>query len=427
MNKIYKIVWNKTKNCYVVASELAKSHTKGSGTRSFRMKAVRVLGAMLVSVYLVSSYGVQVAWADEAGVAGSNVTRTGANASAWGNNTQAGSSNATAWGLKANAGGANATAWGNNTVANGINATVWGIDSKAIGAAATAFGDSSVANGINSLAALGGITAEGATGSVAIGDGAKANLAHSIALGNDSVANRLAGVGGYRPDGTVAAGVAWVATANAISVGASATDSDTATVTRQITGVAAGTYDTDAVNVAQLKALKDAIGAGGGGATYTAGDGIDISDKNTVSVKNGSGLVLLQVNTGSDLALDAGGKIQVTKNGAVEAGNTGIVTGGTVYSAVAKKADKATTLEGYGITDAFTKNETQSAIDTAAAKKADKATTLKGYGITDAYTKEETNSTITTAVAGKADRATTLEGYGITTRRQRRTVPSLKL
>ena len=419
MNKIYKIVWSKTKNCYVVASELTKSHTKGSGTRSFRMKAVRVLGAMLVSVYLVSSYGVQVAWADEAGVAGSNVTRTGANASAWGNNTQAGSSNATAWGLKANAGGANATAWGNNTVANGINATVWGIDSKAIGAAATAFGDSSVANGINSLAALGGITAEGATGSVAIGDGAKANLAHSIALGNDSVANRLAGVGGYRPDGTVAAGVAWVATANAISVGASATDSDTATVTRQITGVAAGTYDTDAVNVAQLKALKDAIGAGGGGATYTAGDGIDISDKNTVSVKNGSGLVFdkdgkLQVNTGSDLALDAGGKIQVTKNGAVEAGNTGIVTGGTVYSAVAKKADKATTLEGYGITDAFTKNETQSAIDTAAAKKADKATTLKGYGITDAYTKEETNSTVTTAVAGKADRATTLKGYGIT-------------
>ena len=397
MNKIYKIVWNKTKNCYVVASELAKSHTKGSGTRSFRMKAVRVLGAMLVSVYLVSSYGVQVAWADEAGVAGSNVTRTGANASAWGNNTQAGSSNATAWGLKANAGGANATAWGNNTVANGINATVWGIDSKAIGAAATAFGDSSVANGINSLAALGGITAEGATGSVAIGDGAKANLAHSIALGNDSVANRLAGVGGYRPDGTVAAGVAWVATANAISVGASATDSDTATVTRQITGVAAGTYDTDAVNVAQLKALKDAIGAGGGGATYTAGDGIDISDKNTVSVKNGSGLVFdkdgkLQVNTGSDLALDAGGKIQVTKNGAVEAGNTGIVTGGTVYSAVAKKADKATTLEGYGITDAYTKAATDSAITKAVADKADKATTLGGYGITDAYTKTQVDA-----------------------------------
>ena len=426
MNKIYKIVWNKTKNCYVVASELAKSHTKGSGTRSFRMKAVRVLGAMLVSVYLVSSYGVQVAWADEAGVAGSNVTRTGANASAWGNNTQAGSSNATAWGLKANAGGANATAWGNNTVANGINATVWGIDSKAIGAAATAFGDSSVANGINSLAALGGITAEGATGSVAIGDGAKANLAHSIALGNDSVANRLAGVGGYRPDGTVAAGTAWISTDNAVSVGASATNGDTATVTRQITGVAAGTYDTDAVNVAQLKAaMKNA----GGGETYTAGNGINIDteDNNKISV-----------NTGEGLEIGTSGKLQV-RSGTVAGNSDGFIKGEALYmevrpadgtyvkekkttaanltaldTAVKNKADKATTLKGYGITDAYTKAATDSAITKAVGGKADKATTLKGYGITDAYTKEETNSTITTAVAGKADRATTLGGYGIT-------------
>ena len=53
------------------------------------------------------------------------------------------------------------------------------------------------------------------------------------------------------------------ATHNAIAVGASATDSDTATVTRQITGVAAGTYDTDAVNVAQLKAASTALTSGG--------------------------------------------------------------------------------------------------------------------------------------------------------------------
>ena len=40
MNRIYKVVWSKAKNCYVVASELAKRHTKGSGTRGFRMTAV---------------------------------------------------------------------------------------------------------------------------------------------------------------------------------------------------------------------------------------------------------------------------------------------------------------------------------------------------------------------------------------------------
>ncbi len=73
---------------------------------------------------------------------------------------------------------------------------------------------------------------------------------------------------------------------------------------------------------------------------------------------------------------------------------------------VAGKADAATTLTGYGITDAYTKTET----DTAIGKKADKATTLTGYGIADAYTKTETD----TAIGKKADKATTLTGYGIT-------------
>ena len=73
---------------------------------------------------------------------------------------------------------------------------------------------------------------------------------------------------------------------------------------------------------------------------------------------------------------------------------------------VAGKADAATTLTGYGITDAYTKTET----DTEVGKKADKATTLTGYGIADAYTKTETD----TAIGKKADKATTLTGYGIT-------------
>ena len=394
MNKIYKIVWNKTKNCYVVASELAKSHTKGSGTRSFRMKAVRVLGAMLVSVYLVSSYGVQVAWADEAGVAGSNVTRTGANASAWGNGTTASSSNTTAWGVHATASGVNATAWGNNTVVSGMNATAWGVYSKAIGVNATAFGDSSTANGINSLAALGGITAADATNSVAIGDEARAELANSIALGNGSVANRRAGVAGYRPDGTVAAGAAWIATANAISVGASATDSNTATVTRQITGVAAGTYDTDAVNVAQLKAAMDNAG---GGETYTAGNGINIDteDNNKISVKTGEGL-----------EIGTSGKLQV-RSGTVARNSDGFIKGSALYTEV-RPAD------GTYVKEKKTTAANLTALDTAIKDKADKATTLGGYGITDAYTKAATDSAITKAVADKADKATTLGGYGIT-------------
>lgn len=49
------------------------------------------------------------------------------------------------------------------------------------------------------------------------------------------------------------------------------------------------------------------------------------------------------------------------------------------------KANTATTIAGYGITDAYTKTE----VDTKVNAKADKAASLAGYGITDAYTKTE--------------------------------------
>ena len=65
------------------------------------------------------------------------------------------------------------------------------------------------------------------------------------------------------------------------------------------------------------------------------------------------------------------------------------------------KADKATTLAGYGITDAATKTELNAKADKSAlAAKADKSTTLAGYGITDAATKTELN-----ALAAKVDTA----------------------
>ena len=66
--------------------------------------------------------------------------------------------------------------------------------------------------------------------------------------------------------------------------------------------------------------------------------------------------------------------------------------------ALASKADKATTLAGYGITDAATKTELNAKADKSAlAAKADKATTLAGYGITDAATKSELESVSHTA------------------------------
>lgn len=82
------------------------------------------------------------------------------------------------------------------------------------------------------------------------------------------------------------------------------------------------------------------------------------------------------------------------------------VSNSTFEVELGKKADKATTLEGYGITDAVS----DSTFVTELGKKADKADTLAGYGITDAVS----DSTFVAALGGKADKATSLEGYGIT-------------
>ena len=452
MNRIYKVIWSKAKNCYVVASELAKNHTKGSRSRSVRVTAAQTLTAFLISAYLVGGYGVPAAMADNAGVTGANVTRSGTNASAWGNSAKAEGINTTAWGSATLAKALNSTAWGFYTKAEGQGATAWGVGyegstiaqedpeyviakgwgstawgyvTQALGDYSTAFGKQSIANAANSLAALGGITAAGADGSAAIGVGAKANLANTVALGGGSVANRAAGVAGYRPDGGTVSGQAWVSTANAIAVGASSNNSDAATETRQITGVAAGTFDTDAVNVAQLKSAMQ-----NGGKTYSAGNGINIdAATNKISVKTGDGLEF------------ASGALKV-KSGDIEDGSDAFVKAAALYTemrpangtyvnktkttaenltaldtqvtanknAIAQKANKATTLAGYGISDAFTRAETTNAISSAVNGKADKATTLQGYGITDAYTKTQ----VDTAVKAKADKATTLQGYGIT-------------
>ncbi|WP_278937350.1 beta strand repeat-containing protein [Phascolarctobacterium faecium] len=152
--------------------------------------------------------------------------------------------------------------------------------------------------------------------------------------------------------------------------------------------------------------------------TGTAFNGVTLSTDGKV---NGAAITSNSFNgvtleKGADSHYKVGG-VDVTKMQTDVAGKADAATTLTGYgitdaytktetdTAVGKKADKATTLTGYGIADAYTKTET----DTAIGKKADKATTLTGYGIADAYTKTETD----TAIGKKADKATTLTGYGI--------------
>lgn len=88
-----------------------------------------------------------------------------------------------------------------------------------------------------------------AKNAVAIGNGASVSAEGGVALGIGSVASTAAGALGYGADGKTDA--TWQATKGAVSVGGNG-------VTRQITNVAAGTEDTDAVNVAQLKKVSEA-------------------------------------------------------------------------------------------------------------------------------------------------------------------------
>ena len=66
------------------------------------------------------------------------------------------------------------------------------------------------------------------------------------------------------------------------------------------------------------------------------------------------------------------------------------------------KADKATNLSGYGITDAYTKTEVDGLLD----DKANAATTIAGYGITDAYTETEVNNLL----SGKLGTSDVIDG-----------------
>ncbi|MBJ9426078.1 ESPR-type extended signal peptide-containing protein [Acinetobacter seifertii] len=186
----------------------------------------------------------------------------------------------------ASASGVNSISIGTNTAATGTNAVVVGTQSTAsnlavaVGSVATA-GDQSVSIGSNSAAS--------SQTSVAIGARAQALQANSVALGSDSVSDRASGSFGYDPlteTSTTSTNSTWKATDAAVSVG------NGTTRTRQITSVAAGTNDTDAANVAQLKKATSQVLAGTGTTVAQGTDSNGITtytvNANTFTVRQGT-------------------------------------------------------------------------------------------------------------------------------------------
>ncbi len=199
--------------------------------------------ATAIGGYSAASKDWSTALGDYAKATGERSTAIGAYSTASGNYS-------TATGMLAKAEGEIATAVGYQSNAQGAQATALGYKSNAAYGQSMALG-SFAATGNEFATAVGYASAANAYRSTAIGDFSNASAEKSVALGAGSVADRAAGVTGYGAPSGAANSSTWTSTSGAVSVGSEADG-----VTRQITNVAAGSADTDAVNVAQLKAAS---------------------------------------------------------------------------------------------------------------------------------------------------------------------------
>ena len=255
---------------------------------------------------------------------GSDTKAEGQSSTALGTDTTASGIASTAMGSKTQATGVGSTAMGSSTTAAGNWSLASGGLSEAKGDYSTAMGYNSKANARNSFAVSGGIIEAAAKNSIAMGEGAKATVSDAVALGSGSVASTEKGKIGYDISGddhsNDTTGV-WKSTANAVSVGDASKG-----ITRQITGVAAGTQDTDAVNVAQLK--KAVAGAADGNDTLVRdSNALSLSGKTlSMSVKDTAGN---EVKGSVDLSAIAGQidtNTTYTMSGTQNADNTTTIT-----------------------------------------------------------------------------------------------------
>ena len=201
------------------------------------------------------------------------------------------------------------TASGNYSIAIGRDVTASGVDSIATGRDSKATVEKALAYGANAQAL--------ATNSIAIGADSQANVDKGIAIGAGSKANVAFGVAGYNPNTETivrtdtyapTAANTWSGTWGAASVG-------DGTNTRQITGIAAGKADTDAVNVAQLKSVNLAF-------TGNSGSGDVNLSKSKLAVEGGTNSFItttaankkLEINTTQGTLKNTSGTVSV--NGA---------------------------------------------------------------------------------------------------------------
>lgn len=227
--------------------------------------------------------------------------------------------------LKKKESGAIAIIGGANTISNQTSSTVIGYGNTLKGENSTGvftagshnkltnvsnslvMGDHNTLVGRKNVISLGNNNTVGADDAVAIGNGTTVKAESGVAIGVGSVADRVAGsekgaLGAFAPANIPTAEKStWTSTKGAVSVGDTAND-----ITRQITNVAAGNKDTDAVNVAQLKQVASQaekanqgwnLSTNGAAATNVApGGSVDFSGDDNVSVSNKETKVTVALN-----------------------------------------------------------------------------------------------------------------------------------
>ena len=270
---------------------------------------------------------------------------TGNNSTAIGNKATASASGALAFGQATQATAHGALATGNGAQSKGVGSTAVGRTAKAnndgsvaVGFNAEATGDHAIAIGgdgkgsafndsPNTYDGLGNKTTATATNAISVGYNAKADKVDGVALGSNSVTTTDKGVVGYNPSNpherkyAPLTGNVQTATTAAVSIG------NGSTLTRQLTGLAAGTADTDAVNVAQLKNVGVAVTGNTGKSDFLADGGklnvIGEGRVSTVAAHDG------QKDSKITVSFDDKGMVRAGKNVTVDE-NT--VNGRTTYT-----------------------------------------------------------------------------------------------
>ena len=278
---------------------------------------------------------------------GTNFTTSEQGGVAVGNAAKSKETNATAVGIDVSANAANSVALGGSATANSDGAIAIGShgsrQTTATGNRALAIGTAATANGLDNIA-IGTSASTSSQYSTAVGNGATATAIRAaafganstasveggVALGVGSVANRAGGIAnkGYNPNDNRTnkyAGLnTWVLSP---TTGAVAVGNGTA-ATRQITGLAAGKEDTDAVNVAQLKSVNLAF-------TGNVGSG-DVNLANSTLGLKGDGTYITTAANGQNLTISGKTQNINVTNGQASANAAGMADAKNVADAINK-------------------------------------------------------------------------------------------